>query len=308
MRLEAQFSSQCRKNSFLGFQRLEAPSGQRGALGMLNRVFDAPLPIGVRHAGRVGDDAVMGQHRAVDRIELRFVQIGREDAFLQVVEDGITDHPAKISKCLFVKLRPDLLAGFPDHAPEAAPRIAQRHHEQAGPAISAALGIDRRRALAIVDLSFLAGKEFKTIKLLWIAVSQRAHKPLDAPVAGRKAKLIDQVLVNRWRIPFQADLVFDPRPMRFAGRPGQAAGDRRSRYSRSRWSGWRNLVLRACRAGGHLPGGICLRTIPLCLVTSYRLAIDPRQPLNLALAGVAIKYGALQMCLQDVQLPVPLAV
>ena len=30
----------------LGFQRLEAPSGQRGALGMLNRVLDAPLRLG----------------------------------------------------------------------------------------------------------------------------------------------------------------------------------------------------------------------------------------------------------------------
>lgn len=138
MRLEAQFSSQCRKNSFWASSV-------------------APLPIGVRHAGRVGDDAVMGQHRTVDRIELGFVQIGLEDAFLQVVEDDITDHPAKISKCLFVKLCPHLLAGFPDHAPEAAPRIAQRHHEQALTTVSVALGIDRQRALAIVDLSLLAG-------------------------------------------------------------------------------------------------------------------------------------------------------
>ncbi len=52
-------------------------------------------------------------------------------------------------------------------------------------------------------------------------MSQRAHKPLDALVAGRKAKLIDQVLVNRLRIPLHADLFFDPRPMRFASRSGQ---------------------------------------------------------------------------------------
>jgi len=188
-----------------------------------------------------------------------------------------------------VKLRPDLLAGLPDHPPEAAPRIAQRHHEQAGTTVPAALGIDRQRALAIVDLSLLAGEELKTIKLLGIALSQRAHKPLDALVAGRKAKPIDQVLVNRLRISLQADLFFDPRPMHFAGRAGQAAGGRRSRHPKSRWSGWRNLALRACRAGGHFPGGICLRSSPLRSVTPYRLAIDTRQPLNLALAGVAIK-------------------
>ena len=195
-----------------------------------------------------------------------------------------------MSKRFFVKLSPDLLAGLPDHPPEAAPRIAQRHHEQARTTVPAALGIDRQRALAIVvDLSLLAGEELKTIKLLGIAVSQRAHKPLDALVAGRKAKLIDQVLVNRLRISLQADLFFDPRPMHFAGRAGQAAGDRRSRHPKSRWSGWGNLVLRACRAGGHFPGGICLRTSPQRSVTPNRLAIDTRQPLNLALAGFAIK-------------------
>src|SRR5207245_6729744 len=144
-----------------------------------------------RHAGRIGDDAVMSQHRTVDRIELGLVQIGLEDAFLKVVEHHIADHPAKIPKRFFVKLSPDLLAGLPDHPPEAAPRIAQRHHEQARTTVPAALGIDRQRALAIVDLSLLAGEELKTIKLLGIAVSQRAHKPLDALVAGRKAKLID---------------------------------------------------------------------------------------------------------------------
>lgn len=109
-----------------------------------------------------------------------------------------------------MELRPDLLAGLPDHPPEAAPRVAQRHHEQTGTAVPAAPGINRHSAPAIVDLGLLAGEELKLIKLLGIAVSQRAHKPLDALVAGRKAKLIDQILVDRLRIPLQADLFFDP--------------------------------------------------------------------------------------------------
>lgn len=92
----------------------------------------------------------------------------------------------------FVKPCPDLLAGLPDHSPEAAPRIAQCHHEQAGTTVPAALGIDRQRALAIVDQSLLSGEELNTIKLLGIVVSQRAHKSLAALIAGRKAKLIDK--------------------------------------------------------------------------------------------------------------------
>lgn len=188
-----------------------------------------------------------------------------------------------------MKLRPDLLAGLPDHPPEAPPRVAQRHHEQAGTTVPPTLRINRRRALAIVDLSFLAGEELKAIKLLGIGVPQRAHKPLDALVAGRKAKSIDQVLVNRLRISLQAGLFFDPCPMRFAGRAGLAAGDRRTRPPKSRWSGWRNLAVHAHPAGGHFPGGICLRTSPQRPVTPDRLAIDPRQPVDLALAGVAIE-------------------
>lgn len=273
----------------LGFQCLEAPSGQRGALGMLNRTLDASFPIGIGHPRGIGDHGVMSQHRAVNRVELGLVQIRLENAFLQVVEHDIARDPAKIPERLFMELRPDLLAGLPNHPPEAAPRVAQRHHEQAGTTVAAALRINRRRALTIVDLGLLAREELKAIKLLGVGVPQPAHKPLDALVAGRKAKLIDQVLVNRLRIPLQADLFFDPRPMRFASRTGQAAGDRRFRCPKSRWSGWRNLAVHAHRAGGHFPGGICLRTSPQRPVTPDRLAIDTRQSVDLALTGVAIK-------------------
>ena len=44
--------------------RLEAPSGQRGALGMLDRILDASFPIRITHAGGIGDNAVMSEHRA----------------------------------------------------------------------------------------------------------------------------------------------------------------------------------------------------------------------------------------------------
>lgn len=219
------FNSRQQQTAYLGGRNLEAPSGQRGALGMLNRILDASFPIGIGHPRGIGDHGVMSQHRAVNRVEPGLVQIRLEDAFLQVVEHDIAGDPAKIPERLFVELRPDLLARLPDHPPEAAPRVAQRHHEEAGTTVPPALRINRRRTLAIVDLSLLAREELKAIKLLGVGVPQRAHKPLDALVAGRKAKLIDQVLVNRLCIPLQADLFFDPRPIWFAGRAGQAAGD-----------------------------------------------------------------------------------
>ncbi len=62
-----------------------------------------------------------------------------------------------------MELRSDLLVGLPDQPPEAAPRVAQRHHKQAGTAAPAAPGINRQSALAIVDLGLLAGEELKSV-------------------------------------------------------------------------------------------------------------------------------------------------
>ncbi len=45
----------------LGFQCLGAPSGQRGALAMLNRTLDASFPIGIGHPCGIGDHGVISQ-------------------------------------------------------------------------------------------------------------------------------------------------------------------------------------------------------------------------------------------------------
>ena len=58
---------------------------------------------------------------------------------------------------------------------------------------------------------------------------------------------------------------------------------------KSRWSGWGNLAFPALRAGGHFPGGLCLRGSQQRPVPADRFAVDPRQLLDLALAGPAIK-------------------
>lgn len=165
MRLEAQLLP-VPQELVLGFQCLEAPSGQRGAPGMFNRTLDASFPIGIGRPGGIGEHGVMSQDRAVNRVELGLVHVRLEDAFLQVVEHDIAGNATKIPERLFVKLRPDLLTGLPDDPPEAAARVAQRHREQARTAIPPALRINRRRALAIVDLSFLAACKIECTSLL----------------------------------------------------------------------------------------------------------------------------------------------
>src|SRR2546427_8513442 len=68
------------------FETLEAQPLERRALGVADRRLDFPLPI--RGADTTGqrDDAVVREHIAVERVEGRIVDVGREHAFLEIVE------------------------------------------------------------------------------------------------------------------------------------------------------------------------------------------------------------------------------
>ena len=69
-----------------GVELLEAEAAQGRLLGVADGGLDLALPIGVSDAARQGDDAVVGEHVAVERIELGVVDVGGEDALLQVIE------------------------------------------------------------------------------------------------------------------------------------------------------------------------------------------------------------------------------
>ena len=89
----------------------------------------------------------------------------------------------------------------------------------------------------------------------------------------------------------------------------QAEPWRTPRHSAAGAGGRGGGIWLAPGAGGH-PGGICLpRQREALLVTADRLAIDPRDALDLALAGAGLQQGrdgCLQMRLQDVHSLFPL--
>jgi hypothetical protein len=147
---------------------------------VLNRVLDRALPIGIADAGRISDRPVVREHGSVDTIDLGLVEIGRDDAFLEIVENDVTAAAAKIAKGLLMQPCPDLLARLPDHATEAAPGVTQRHDEQPRPAVATRLGLARERALAVVDLRLFAGRKRQAIELLGVHTPQGAYKALDA--------------------------------------------------------------------------------------------------------------------------------
>ena len=90
---------------------LEAEAAQRGLLRVADAGLDLALSVGVADAARQGDDAVVSQHVAVERIERRVVDVRGEHALLEVVEDDDPYGAAQPPKRPLVELGPDLRAG-----------------------------------------------------------------------------------------------------------------------------------------------------------------------------------------------------
>lgn len=202
----------------LVLDRLEAAAHESRALGVLDRVLDGPLAVGVTDAGRVGGDAVVREHRRVQAIELGLVEVGRDDTLLEVVEDHVLRAASEVPERLLVQAAPRLLARLPDNLAEAPPRIPERHHEEPRPAVAAGARVERRCALAVVHLRLLAGQELEPVELLGVAAPEGPDESLDAVVSGREAVLVDEILVDRVGVALEPHLGLDPLPVRLAGR------------------------------------------------------------------------------------------
>ena len=68
-------------------ERLEAQPVQRRLLRVTDARFDFPLAIGIADATRQRDHAVMREHVAIERIERGIVDVRRQHALFQIVED-----------------------------------------------------------------------------------------------------------------------------------------------------------------------------------------------------------------------------
>jgi hypothetical protein len=83
-------------------ETLEAESSQRCLLCVPDARFDFAFSIGITDATGQRDDAVVREHVAIERIERRIVDVGREHALFQIVEDDDADGPAESTKRAFV--------------------------------------------------------------------------------------------------------------------------------------------------------------------------------------------------------------
>jgi len=93
--------------------RLEAHPVERRLLRVADAGFDFAFAIGVADTAWERDDAVMREHIAIERIEGGIVDVGREHALFEIVEDHDARGAAESTKRALVELGPRLCARLP---------------------------------------------------------------------------------------------------------------------------------------------------------------------------------------------------
>ena len=110
------------------FEGLEAQALER-ALRVGDRRLDFPLPIGVVHPTGQRDGAVVREEIAVEGVHGGVVDIRRQHALAEIVEDDDAHGASQPAKRLLVQLGPGSGARGEEEQPHALAAVAQREDE-----------------------------------------------------------------------------------------------------------------------------------------------------------------------------------
>src|SRR5271165_3731920 len=199
------------------FQTLEAQAFQRCSLRMTDAGFDLTFAVWILDAARHSYRAVVSQHIAVERIESGIVNVGDEHALTQIIEHDDARGAAQPAKGSFVQLGPDARTGAEGQQTNRLAAAAQRHHEQPGAPVLAALGIAHHGAGAVINLRLLPGcGDDHHAGFGHLGSAPFAHEALHALVAAVEAVLADHVLPDGPRIPASTEPQLDGFPIRLA--------------------------------------------------------------------------------------------
>ena len=233
-------------------EALEAESAQRRLLGVADAGFDLALAIGVAHATRQGDDPVVGQHVAVERIQRRVVDVRSENTLLEVVEHDDTGGASQPPKRPLVQFGPDLRARPLHQQPDGLARVAQRQDEEPCPPVLSRVRVTDHRSLAVIDLCLLPrGRGDDHAGLDGGLLPNGRDEAPYARIARWEAMVIDQVLPDGHGVAPPAERFDDQLTVGFTGaRPRRSTwtsaghGGGVTHAGRGRWR----------RVGGHLRG------------------------------------------------------
>ena len=125
---------------------------------MADAGFDFAFAIGIADATRQRDDAVVREHVAIERIERGIVDVGREHALFEIVED---DHarcpPRRRNARSWSSAQVCALDCHTSSRTDFA-RVAERQDEEPRAPVLARLRMAHHRAVAVIDLAFFAGR------------------------------------------------------------------------------------------------------------------------------------------------------
>jgi len=223
-----------------GLHRLEAHPTQRGLLRVPDPRFHFAFPIRIAHAARERDDAVVREHVAIERVDLRVVHIGLQHAFAQIIEHDDAHRAAESPKRFLVQLGPALTAGAPRQQAHGLARKAERQDKEPRATVFPARRIADHRPFAVIDLRLFAGRRRDDARRLrGVGPAQAPDEATYARITPREAVPVDQVLKDRHGVPAAPHALDDERAVRLA----RARGRRSSRRGRCR--------RRVPRVGGH---------------------------------------------------------
>ena len=215
--------------------------------------FDFAFAIGIADATRQRDHAVVREHVAIERIERRIVDVGREHALFEIVEDDDAHGAAEPTKRALVELGPVLRARLPHQQPHRFARVAERQDEEARAPVLAGLRVPHHRPVAVIDLAFFAGRGGDDDARLGRRRAPRSvcDEAPHARIPRGEAVAIDQVLPDRHRVAATPERLDDQLSIRLA-----RARTRRAARARDRAESVDTSALVAGfagRVGGHLP-------------------------------------------------------